>query len=175
MQKINAFTWSIALVLFFEVSGSADEPQSHFTCKMLGTNSFKPYYLKQSDDGSFVDFSKTSKGLLGQSAMKTIEECQTAVGSAQNEFGVICSRTGLGGWKPTIYTGTLPGRADFGYLGGSSITKFSDCLTATSHASVKGVCYWGGSDWYVSAIDRAQTIGGPYRTLGACAAETKTP
>ena len=104
--------------------------------------------------------------------MRTREECDAALAAADHEHGVICSRTGLDGWKPTLYTGTIPGRADYGYMGGSSIMNFADCLTATRHASADGVCFWGGSDWYVSPIDRAGTVAGPFRTIDRCIEET---
>lgn len=147
---------------------------SQFKCKDLGNGRFKPYYLKVSSDGTtYVDYSKTPKGLLGQNPMQSRKECEEAVASANQLYGVICSRTGLNGWKPTTYTGTRPGRADFGYLGGSSIVNFSDCLKATKNSSLKGVCFWGGSDWYVSPIDREGRLGGPYRTLDRCVATTR--
>jgi hypothetical protein len=150
------------------------ELNSHFACKVVETGKFKPFYLKVNQDGSdYTDYSKTPKGLLGQNPMTTAAECAQALESANHEFGVICSRTGLNGWKPTIYTGTRPGRADFGYLGGTSMMRFSDCLDATSNSSVKGVCFWGGSDWYVSPIDREGVSSGPYQSLEKCVAMTK--
>ena len=154
---------------------NADEPlNSHFACKeFTPSGRFKPYYMQAIDNGTrFKDYSQLPKGLLGQNQMRSLSECAQATSAANAEFGVICSRTGLDGWKPTIYTGGLPGRSDFGYLGGSSITEFSDCLTATAAASVRGVCFWGGSDWFISPIDRAGVRSGPYRTLAACTAQT---
>lgn len=148
--------------------------QSYFDCKEQSGGTYRPYYMKavqQSDE--YVDFSKKPKGLLGQKPMKSLDECRQAASHAQNEYGVICSRTGLDGWKPTLYTGGAPGRSDYGYMGGSSIMNFSNCLTATLHASDKGVCYWGGSEWYISRIDKASTIGGPFRSLDACISKTQ--
>ena len=154
-----------------------DSVESHFRCKDVSGGSgtaFRPYFLQALDGGTKLrDWSQTSKGLLGQNPMKTLEECENSVQAANTLYGVICSRTGLDGWKPTIYTGTTPGRTDFGYMGGSTIVTFGDCLTATGNSSAKGVCFWGGSDWYVSPIDRAGTIGGPYRTLVECTKFTK--
>lgn len=146
---------------------------SHFECKDLGQGRFRPYYLQAVDGGErYKDWSQTPKGLLGQNAMTSRDECAAALDASNAEFGVVCSRTGLDGWKPTIYTGTLPGRADFGYLGGSSIVRFEDCLASTAASSEKGVCFWGGSDWYVSPIDREGVVAGPYRILEACTAFT---
>lgn len=153
----------------------ADETlSSYFACKELTpTGRYKPYYMQAIDNGSrYKDYSQIPKGLLGQNQMRAYTECTQAVEAANSEFGVICSRTGLDGWKPTIFTGGLPGRSDFGYLGGSSITEFSDCLTATAESSARGICFWGGSDWYVSPIDRASVSSGPYRTLAACTEQT---
>lgn len=149
--------------------------ESHFECKKAGEKSYRPYYMKVNAQGTgYDDFSKTAKGLLGQDPMESEEECKQAVEASNKEHGVICSRTGLGGWKPTLYTGTKPGRADFGYLGGSTIKRFEDCIKATELSSAKGVCYWGGSDWWVSPIDREGTSSGPYRTLADCTDKTKT-
>lgn len=148
--------------------------QSHFECKMQGGSSYRPYYMKAISDTEYKDYSKTAKGLLGQNAMKSLEECQTAIQAANEEFGVVCSRTGLDGWKPTIYTGTVPGRPDFGYLGGSSIEKFENCLDATKNSSKNGVCFWGGSDWYISPIDKEGVKGGPYGSISECVMHTKT-
>ncbi len=120
----------------------------------------------------YRDYSETTKGLLGQNPMTSLDECTKALEVANNEYGVICSRTGLDGWKPTIYTGTSPGREDFGYLGGSSIMEFADCLTATKNSSKNGVCFWGGEDWYISPIDKEGLIGGPYSTVTDCVAYT---
>lgn len=146
---------------------------SHFECKDQGSNRFRPYYMQAVDDGArYVDWSETPRGLLGQNAMTSLTECERAIDAANDEHGVICSRTGLGGWKPTIYTGTRPGRADFGYLGGSTIAVLDDCLTATSHSSERGVCFWGGSEWYVSPIDREGLVAGPFGTIQACVAYT---
>ena len=128
--------------------------------------------MQHLEDGTYKNWGKTPKGLLGQHAMTSHEECVAALEVANNEYGVICSRTGLDGWKPTLYTGTRPGRADFGYLGGSSIMKFDDCLHATQHSSAKGVCFWGGAAWYVSPIDHAGFVSGPYPNVAACAAST---
>lgn len=115
---------------------------SHFECKDFGNSRYRPYYLKAIHGSQYQDFSLTPKGLLGQNAMKSVDECERALEAANHEFGVICSRTGLDGWKPTLYTGTVPGRPDFGYLGGSSIMRFEDCLTATRHSSQKE-CVFG--------------------------------
>jgi hypothetical protein len=174
MSKI---TIGIIASLFISFSLFAEEDTliSHFECKTQGTKSFRPYYL-QAVEGSteYKDYSKTPKGLLGQNAMTTLEECQKALNAANNEFGAICSRTGLDGWKPTTYTGTVPGRADFGYLGGSSIMKFEDCLTSTRNSSKDGICFWGGSDWYVGPIDREGVKSGPYRSVNDCIQHTKS-
>ena len=145
------------------------ENESHFECKPQSGQTYRPYYLKAIDGSTqFEDYSQTAKGLLGQGSMTSLDECESAVEAANNEFGVICSRTGLGGWKPTLYTGTRPGRADFGYLGGSSIMDFDDCLMATRLSSEKGVCYWGGSSWYVSPIDHEGLTDGPFRSVEEC-------
>lgn len=147
---------------------------SHFKCRKMGQTSWRPYYMKFEADGSFKDYSQTEKGLLGQNPMRSEEECQRAIDAANLEYGAICSRTGLNGWKPTTYTGTVPGRRDFGYLGGSSIMKFEDCLAVTKNSSRRGVCYWGGTDWYISEIDRATIKGGPFRNLQNCLNETRS-
>jgi len=159
--------------LIFADLASAQILISYFDCKNQGGNSYRPYYMQAINDGTqYRDYSQTAKGLLGQNAMPSIAECTDAVAAANGEFGVICSRTGLGGWKPTIYTGTTPGRADYGYLGGSSIESFADCLKATQNSSVRGVCFWGGSSWYVSPIDREGIIMGPYRSIDECVTHT---
>lgn len=148
--------------------------ESHFECKEQGTNRFRPYYLQAINNGNaYKDYSKTAKGLLGQNAMTSNDECLRAVAASNAPAGVICSRTGLDGWKPTIYTGTKPGRPDFGYLGGSTIEKFDDCLKATSHSSEKGVCFWGGSEWYISPIDHEGFNGGPFKSIDDCVAQTQ--
>jgi hypothetical protein len=152
----------------------SDPLMSYFDCKDLGSSRFKPYFMQAIESGTrFKDWSQTPKGLLGQGAMSGAEECNQAVAAGNSEYGVICSRTGLGGWKPTIYTGTSPGRADFGYLGGSSIMSLDDCLLATQNSSSKGVCFWGGSDWYVSPIDREGLIKGPFESVEECIGETR--
>jgi hypothetical protein len=149
---------------------------SHFACKTQGPTAFRPYYLQAIDGGTaFKDYSLTPKGLLGQNAMTSAAECDRAVAAANAEFGVVCSRTGLDGWKPTIYTGTVPGRADFGYLGGSSIMVIEDCLAATAGSSERGVCFWGGSSpssWYVSPIDHEGVTMGPFDSVEECVAQT---
>lgn len=148
---------------------------SHFACKDQGQGKFRPYWLQAVDGGiRLKDWSLTPKGLLGQNPMTARSECEQALANANDAFGVVCSRTGLDGWKPTLYTGTVPGRADFGYLGGSSIVQFADCLASTKASSPKGVCFWGGSDWYVSPIDREGVAAGPYRNLADCTAYTVT-
>lgn len=149
--------------------------ESHFKCKDYGNGSYRPYYLKAEDGTSELkDYSQTPKGLLGQNAMKSLEECQEALKHANHRYGVICSRTGLDGWKPTLYTGTVPGRADFGYLGGSSIMNFKDCLKSTAASSEKGVCYWGGSAWFAGRIDReGKSLAGPFPTVDSCIETTK--
>lgn len=149
----------------------AENTESHFKCKDYGNGQHRPYYIQAIDDG-FRDWSQEPKGLLGQNPMTTAEECNQALESANHTYGVICSRTGLNGWKPTIYTGTIPGRADFGYLGGSSIVKFEDCLKSTANSSAAGVCYWGGSAWYVGRIDRAAGVSGPYGSVDECITHT---
>jgi hypothetical protein len=136
----------------------------HFECKKFGEESYRPFFV----------FSDKKEGpALGQGFMSSLKECESAVAVANNEYGVVCSRTGLNGWKPTLYTGTSPGRADFGYMGGSSIMKFEDCLTATKYSSKKGVCYWGAPGWYISRIDRESSLGGGYGTIDECVAQTK--
>lgn len=146
---------------------------SRFECKQLSGGQYRPYYL-QAIPGSdtLVDWSKKPKGLLGQNAMGSLDECWKAVEASNAERGVICSRTGLDGWKPTLYTGTSPGRPDFGYLGGSSIMELDDCLKATMNSSDKGVCFWGGSDWWISPIDHEGMAGGPFRTVDQCIEKT---
>lgn len=135
-----------------------------FECKKFGEESYRPYYL----------FSDKKEGpALGQGLMSSLDECKRAIAVANNEYGVVCSRTGLNGWKPTLYTGTVPGRPDYGYLGGSSIVKFEDCLKATKYSSKKGVCYWGAPGWYISRIDRESSLGGGYNTIDECVAQTK--
>jgi hypothetical protein len=147
---------------------------SHFACKDLGDGTFRPYYLKAVDGGTrYEDYSQTDHGLLGQNAMTSADECKQALAASNEAAGVVCSRTGLDGWKPTLYTGTVPGREDFGYLGGSSIMVFADCLKATSNSSAKGVCFWGGSDWYVSPIDHEDVTLGPFDSIDACVAATR--
>ncbi len=141
--------------------------RSHFECVAQGS-AFRPYWRRLLADGSIQDYPP-----LGQNAMTTRAECDQACAAAQDGHGVICSRTGLDGWKPTLYTGTVPGRADFGYLGGSSIVKLDDCLAATRNASMRGVCFWGGSDWYVAPIDHEATTAGPFATIDACIATTR--
>lgn len=166
---------SIFAFLTVSLNAYCDPLKSHFECKALGGGQYRPYYLKVSSDGTtFKDLSKTSKGLLGQNPMTSLKECEDALAAANHTAGVICSRTGLDGWKPTIYTGTVPGRADFGYLGGSSIMKFEDCLGATLHSSSKGVCFWGGSDWYISPIEKEGVKSGPYRSIEECVEKTKS-
>lgn len=161
-------------IVCFSLIARADTLQSHFECKPLGGTNFRPYYLQAIEGGTaYKDYSQTPKGLLGQNAMTSQEECLQAAGAANFEFGVICSRTGLDGWKPTIYTGTVPGRPDFGYLGGSSIVKFEDCLKATRESSKAGVCFWGGSEWYISTIDKEGFAGGPFSSIDECVAHTK--
>lgn len=164
----------VLLLSFVIVGFAAAEPlKSHFECKDLGSSQYRPYYLKAINDGTaYEDYSQTSKGLLGQNAMTSLNECQQAVAVANNEFGAICSRTGLDGWKPTTYTGTVPGRPDFGYLGGSSIMRFDDCLKATKSSSKNGVCFWGGSDWWVSPIDREGNTAGPFSSIDECVTHT---
>ena len=147
---------------------------SRFECKDLGNGRYRPYYLQALEGATELkDYSQTPKGLLGQNPMKSLDECTEALKNANHQYGVICSRTGLDGWKPTLYTGTVPGRADFGYLGGSSIMNFKDCLKATAASSVKGVCYWGGSAWYAGHIDREGSVAGPFPTVDACIEKTK--
>ncbi len=148
--------------------------QSHFQCKKLGANSYRPYYLKwDTATASYIDYSTRPNGLLGASAMASEAECERALENANHEFGVICSATGIG-WKPTLYTGTVPGRADYGYLGGSSMQRFDDCLLAVKNSSAKGVCFWGGvGPYYISPIDRADTISRPFDRLEDCIQQTR--
>lgn len=161
-------------LLFCALGVSGESLQSHFECKALGSGDYRPFYLKAINNGTeYKDYSQTPKGLLGQNPMPSLEECQRALESANHIFGVICSRTGLGGWKPTLYTGTVPGRPDYGYLGGSSILKFEDCLSATKYSNQEGVCFWGGSDWYVSAIDKEDVKAGPFDSIEECVEYTK--
>jgi hypothetical protein len=149
-------------------------PASHFLCKSQGSRSFRPYYMKLNNDGlTYKDYSLIRKGLLGQNSMTSPEECQKALDAANNKYGVICSRTGLDGWKPTLYTGTSPGRQDFGYLGGSSIMNFEHCILATLNSSKLGVCYWGGSAWYRSPINKKGTTAGPFSTVERCILNTR--
>jgi hypothetical protein len=174
MHLITKLCFFIGLPL---ISARAfSEPlESHFACKEVAPGRFRPYYLQAMDGGTrYKDYSQTPKGLLGQNPMRTLDECERAVQAANNEFGVICSRTGIDGWKPTIYTGTSPGRADYGYLGGSSISVYADCLKATESSSRLGVCFWGGSSWYISPIDREGIAGGPYATIDQCIERTNT-
>ena len=155
-------------------SVSAEVPQSRFECKNLGNGRYRPYYLQAIAGATELkDYSLTTKGLLGQNPMSSLEECSAALKNANHRYGVICSRTGLDGWKPTLYTGTVPGRADFGYLGGSSIVKFEECLKATAASSEKGVCFWGGSAWFAGHIDREGSVAGPFSTVDRCVESTK--
>jgi len=150
--------------------------ESHFECKSLSGGKFRPYYLKVLPSGTgYKDYSQTPKGLLGQNPMGSEQECNQALEAANHEFGVICSRTGLDGWKPTIYTGTVPGRPDYGYLGGSSINDYDDCLKATKNSSRAGVCFWGGSEWYISPIDKEGMAGGPFDSIDECVRHTVQP
>ncbi len=149
-----------------------DAVQSHFECKSLGNGRYRPYYLKAISPTEYKDYSLTAKGLLGQNAMTSLDECHQALDTANHTYGVICSRTGLDGWKPTLYTGTVPGRPDFGYMGGSSMMQFDDCLKATKNSSKEGVCVWGGSDWYVAPIDKEGIKSGPYSTIDSCITHT---
>lgn len=163
MRKLWGFCWLIAGL------ASAEPATSHFECKDQGGGRYRPFYMQAVDGGArYKDWSQTPKGLLGQNPMTALAECERALAAANDAYGVICSRTGLDGWKPTIYTGTRPGRADFGYLGGSSIVRFDDCLAATEGSSARGVCFWGGSDWYVSPIDREGIAAGPFGSLNDC-------
>lgn len=165
---------ALAFALVTAPAAKADPVESHFACKDQGSGRFRPYWLEAVDGGTRLkDWSLTPKGLLGQNAMTSRDECDRALAAANHARGVICSRTGLDGWKPTLYTGTTPGRADFGYLGGSSIMRLEDCLTATAGSSDKGVCFWGGSDWYVSPIDHEGLTEGPFNTVAACVTHTK--
>lgn len=164
---------TIAFLLVSFVGSSAFAETSHFACKGQGNSRFRPYFIRVvPGTGTLEDWSQKPKGLLGQNPMTSLVECERAVHAANNEYGIVCSRTGLDGWKPTTFTGTRPGRPDFGYLGGSSILEFEDCLEATDKSSEKGVCYWGGSDWWISAPDKEDTVGGPFRSLSACVAVT---
>lgn len=165
---------SLALAgAFFATASLAENAQSHFKCKDYGNGQYRPYYMQAINDGTaFRDYSAEPKGLLGQNPMTSAEECAQALENANHTYGAICSRTGLNGWKPTLYTGTAPGRADFGYLGGSSIVKFEDCLKATANSSAAGICYWGGSAWYVGRIDRAVGVSGPYNSVDECITHT---
>ncbi len=148
--------------------------QSHVECREQGGESYRPYYLQAINNGTELkDWSLTSKGLLGQNAMASLDECNKALEVANQEYGVICSRTGLDGWKPTIYTGTSPGRPDFGYLGGSSIMNYDDCLKAVKASSKAGVCFWGGSEWYTSPIDHEGINEGPFPSVDECVTHTK--
>ena len=151
----------------------SEKTQSHFKCKKLAKG-YRPYYLRWDEgEGVYVDYSKKNKGLLGAAAMRSEDECQKALENANHEFGVICSATGLG-WKPTLYTGTTPGRADYGYLGGSSMDDFDDCLMAVRNSSAKGVCFYGGlGPYYIARIDRADTISRPFKRLADCIEQTK--
>lgn len=120
---------------------------------------------RTSDENSNSDFecASTPKGffprkkggrskLLGTSGYPKRELCDQAVQNSRN--GLICSYTGLG-WKPTHFSGATEwerkvGREPHGYIGGSSIENFSDCLKATSQSTPEGVCYWDGtSAWRV--------------------------
>ncbi len=161
-------------LMTFVFSIHAESLKSHFECRQQGAQRFRPYFMQVVGGGNEVkDWSQTSKGLLGQNAMSSIDECQRAVDAANNEYGAICSRTGLDGWKPTTYTGTYPGRTDFGYLGGSSIMSFDNCLNATRHSSIKGVCFWGGSDWFISPIDKEGLVAGPFSSIDECVRVTQ--
>jgi hypothetical protein len=164
---------SVATVASLAAGSDGGTLRSHFECKDQGSSQYRPYYLEATDAGTYLDYGATAKGLLGQNPMTSLDECNQARAASNADYGVICSRTGLDGWKPTIYTGTLPGRADFGYIGGSSIMRFADCLEATTNSSDAGVCFWGGSDWYVSPIDHEGLTAGPFRSIDECVTHTK--
>lgn len=148
--------------------------RSYFQCKQLSANAYRPYFMKWDEaTRTHIDYSTRPKGLLGASPMGSAAECQRALENANHDYGVICSATGIG-WKPTLYTGTVPGREDYGYLGGSSMNRFEDCLLAVRNSSSKGVCYWGGvGPYYISPIDRAGSAGGPFDRLEDCVAQTR--
>ena len=172
--RLSAFLPLLLLHVSSMAVARATPLVSHFECKDLGANTFRPYYLQAINGGTgYKDYSQTPKGLLGQNPMTSREECVQALQAANDEFGAICSRTGLDGWKPTLYTGTVPGRADFGYLGGSSIMEFTDCLKATKNSSRAGVCFWGGSDWYVTPIDHEGVTMGPFGSIDECVSHTR--
>jgi hypothetical protein len=175
MNALSTIFLLASILITVERAHAGSPLTSHFLCKELSTGGrYKPYYMQAIDDGAhYKDYSNLPKGLLGQNSMSSLSECTQAIEVANNAFGIVCSRTGLNGWKPTIYTGGLPGRSDYGYMGGSSIMEFSDCLAVTAAASSRGVCYWGGSDWYVSPVERAGVSSGPYRSLAACVAQTE--
>ena len=157
-----------------QISDVVKTPASHFLCKKQSNRSYRPFYMKLNSDGqTYTDYSLMRKGLLGQNAMTSPEECQKALDAANNKYGVICSRTGLDGWKPTLYTGTSPGRKYFGYLGGSSIMKFEHCILATVNSSKLGVCYWGGSSWYRSPINKKGITAGPFSSVEKCILTTR--
>jgi hypothetical protein len=52
---------------------------------------------------------------------------------------------------------------------------YDDCLEATRNSSSAGVCFWGGSDWYVSPIDHEDVTLGPFATLAECVTHTQAP
>ena len=48
--------------------------KSHFECKPQGTSRFRPFYLKAINGGTeYKDYSKTPKGLLGQTVTWTFQ------------------------------------------------------------------------------------------------------
>jgi len=111
---------------------------------------------------------------LGASVFKDKALCERAVANSKN--GAVCSFTGIG-FKPTHFSGSIPKRTDYGYLGGSSITNFEDCLKATLNATDKAICYYGGEGtrWYSGDIHGtnqhpAGVPRGPFNSVDACIA-----
>lgn len=111
---------------------------------------------------------------LGASVFKDKALCDRAVANSKN--GAVCSFTGIG-FKPTHFSGSVPKRTDYGYLGGSSITNFEDCLKTTLNATDKAICYYGGEGtrWYSGDINGtnqhpAGVPRGPFNSVDACIA-----
>ena len=123
-------------------------------------------------DGGFAPKKKGAgfKG-LGSSVYPKKELCEAAVAASKN--GIVCSFTGLG-YKPTHFSGKTQTRPDYGYMGGSSIKNFEDCLKATQSSTEKGVCYWepnGGwrlADLKGTGRTPAGLRPGPFRSVDQC-------
>ncbi len=128
--------------------------------------------------GAFRPQHKQAKQPLGAGLVPSLEICKKVISASRN--GVVCSATGRDeGYKPTYLSGKTLSRADYGYVGGSSMT-LEACLFATEHSLSSHVCYYGGEiresvatettpGWYAThpTGDRSQK-GGPFASLREC-------